>query len=520
MRVLQTSIQTLSAEDVVSEVSSMLHADPLPFQQPSVEGRAAESVFGDPVAAHALHARVTGIPDGSVASGAPVALDVGSAGGFDAGTQFTAADAGPDGARTVIEVKSVDQPLVSRAEVVSGPPVHIGQLFELSKMVYPQAARLVIFVSKPGPVLAAAAIARIRAMFPELTWVDDPAVAPIKFLVVEEEKGWMAYDQNGHATPPGETAKGAAFLLLGPAQLLMDQIEQSPIFRGKAFRFTSELTSAPNYLLGMRFDSAGTPEYALFDPIILAQHKQGDFVISLEDDADDAALSVNRQPEVACRTDVSLPVRTAWLHGAAGASGSNLADALTRRIARLGKLRVWLQSPAIAPGLDPGGGGWPYRLTITQPNSDSPIAGPLRPNQHYDMKLITLPNQKDVTIPKYIYVFGFDCAANPYILYPRNGMTGEPLFPQPDQDGNYPKEQVLVHEQIGSPLGADTVFFMATAEKMTTPSLLVADGAITRGSGGSRFDELVTDMNDGATRGPKDVQTNWQVQQVVIPSRP
>ena len=49
-------------------------------------------------------------------------------------------------------------------------------------------------------------------------------------------------------------------------------------------------------------------------------------------------------PEVVCRNDVSLPVRTAWLPG----SGNDFVIALNRRIVRLGELRVWQQSAALA----------------------------------------------------------------------------------------------------------------------------------------------------------------------------
>ena len=78
-----------------------------------------------------------------------VTLDMGSAAGFDVGTQFTAIEAGPGGEKTVIEIQRIDEPLVSTAQIVAGPgDVKAGQIFELSKMIYPQAARLVILL--PG----------------------------------------------------------------------------------------------------------------------------------------------------------------------------------------------------------------------------------------------------------------------------------------------------------------------------------------------------------------------------------
>jgi hypothetical protein len=522
VRVLQSSTQTLSADDVVAEVSSLLHADspsPVPFQQPSVEGRVEQSLFGAPVAAHALHVRVTAISTSS--SETLLTLDVGSAGGFDAGTQFTALDAGSGSEKTVIEVKSIDEALVSTAKLIRGPAsVQVGQIFELTKMTYPQAARLVIFAPKARPALDPATMAKTKAMFPSLKWVDDPTLALLDFLVIEQENGWVAYNQSGAAIAPGTAAKGTAFLLLGPPQSLIDQIKQNPPFQSTAFTFTQKLAGA-DYLLATRIGRGGTPEYALFDPIVLAPHKADDYVRSDETDPDDIALNGGVKPEIVCRTDVSLPVRTAWLHDNPDTTdGAGVALAITRRVVRLGKLRVWLQSSALAPGLD----GWPYHLAITQHNSEASVgSGPLHPGQRYDVRLVATADQIADTppTPEYVYLFGFDCAANPAQLYPPGGKNGDATIPQPGQNGVYPTSVTLFEEGVGKPYGADTIFMMATKEKITNLSMLTNDGVLrSRGAGMSRFDELMTNINDAGTRGLETVPTNWLVQQLVVPSKP
>ena len=126
----------------------------------------------------------------------------------------------------------------------------VGQIFELSKMIYPEAARLVIFAPKPESV-PSDAIAAAKKMFPDLTWVDDPTVKPIDFLVMDGEQGWVAYNQSGQAVAPEGKPKGTAFLLLGPPQSLTTAIEQSVPFKRNAFSFTQKLAEA-NYLLAMR----------------------------------------------------------------------------------------------------------------------------------------------------------------------------------------------------------------------------------------------------------------------------
>lgn len=255
VRVLQSSSQPLSADDLVAEVSDMLHADPVPFQQPSVEGRTQQSLFGDPVAAHALHVHVSKV------SGSTVTLDVGSAAGFDVGTQFTALESGAGGKKTLIEVQSIDEPLISTAKVIDGPAdIKVGQTFELSKMTYPRAARLVVFSGKPESS-APDAIAAAKKMFPGLIWVDDPTIKPIDFLVVDGETGWVAYDQRGTAVGPGSSVKGTAFFALGPPPSLKTAIEQSLPFQQNTFSFTRKLAEA-DYLLVRRPSVDNSPEYA------------------------------------------------------------------------------------------------------------------------------------------------------------------------------------------------------------------------------------------------------------------
>jgi hypothetical protein len=518
VRVLQSNTQVLSAADVVAEVSSMLHADPVPFQQPSAEGRVEESLFGAPVAEHALHVRVTGISDNNIT------LDVGSAAGFDTGTQFTTINPGPDGQKTVLEVKSVDEPLVSTANVVSGPTnVEIGQIFELSMMTYPQAARLVVFLPKPGPVPNADALAKTKLLFPALTWVDDPTTAQISFLVMQGPKGWVAIGQNGHAVPPGGAAKGPAFLILGPTPALVDRIEQSEPFLRKAFRFTGDIHEA-NYVLTMRPRPDGTGEYALFNPEVLAPHKPDTYIRSPENDPEDTEQNApgdteKDAPDVVCRNDVSLPVRTAWLHNNNQIPiENNVSLAIERRIVRIGKLRVWLQSPSLASGI----GSWPYHLDYARVDGSS--NGALHLNDKYDVKLVATPAQMAAAapIPRHIYLFGFDCAANPYLLYPPKELNGDATFPQPGENGVFPTSITLMTNWVDKPFGADTLFFMATKEKIADLSLLTSDGVIEKSMRGSinKFEELFADMNDAGTRGVRTVPTNWLVQQVVIPSKP
>jgi len=512
IRVLSENKQALSAEDVVSAVASMMHADPLDFQQPSVEGRVHESLFGEPVASDELHLRVTKVETGKIA------LDVGSAAGFGVGTELTALTAGDDGSKTVLVINAVSTPTVSTAAVKSGSSqVKPGQIFAVSNFVYPEAARLIVYLPHPEPVPSAAAIAGVKAQFPGLTWVDDPTEAPVSYLVTQETGGWKAYGQTGKAVKPGPGAKGAAFLVLGPPPSVADRIRRTEPFKRNAFRFTDNLSES-NYFLAMRVRKDGTPEYALFDPRVLAEHKDTDYVRSEEtNDTVETEINGGKNPEVVCRNDVSFPVRTAWLHDqTSAATEDSIAPVIARRILRLGKLRVWQQLPSLVPGVS----DWPYHLQIARNNQAA--TDPLHPEEQYDARLVATADQlsgRSIS-PKYFYLFGFDCAANPYQLYPSDNTNGTAQGPPLDASGAFPTSFTVMTQQVTPPYGADTLFLLATKEKINNLSLLTFDGVIESRSRGSGLDQLMVDLNDAGSRGASPVVTAWQVQQVVVPSRP
>jgi hypothetical protein len=511
VHVLRAARQTLSAADTISSVSEVMHADPVQFQQPSVEGRVRESLFGDPVDVHGLSTHVSRV------SGSTVKLDLGSAAGFDVGTQFTSIGGGVSGAQTELRVIRIDAPLVSTAMVVSGPEPKLGQTFELSQLSYPTAARLTLFMAPPASNIPDVSTSASKT-FPNLTWVSDPAETRAEYLVVRGVGGWTAYDRHGlvHAMP-GEL-KGKAYLLLGPPASLREDLQQTTPFKQGAFVLSSTLSGA-DYLLGVRERPGGGREYALIDPSVITAPLSAMWVRSAESDPDDAALNGGMPLNVVCRNDLSLPIRTGWLPETS-VNGNQIVAGLLRRVVRLGRLRTWLRAKEFAPGLT----GWPYRPEITKLNSDEAIHGELRPGDEYALSLVTTADRRShqTPVPKYVYAFGFDCAANAYLLYPKENMNGDATLPQPGTNGVYPLSIGLgIQEQVATPLGADTIFFLVTAQKLQDPNVLVEDATTGSSRGvGSSFEQLVSAMNDSGMRGPVEIPNDWTVQQLLIPSRP
>lgn len=508
--VLRSNTQAMSADDVVAAVSDIIHADNnVPFQQPSAEGRTQQSLFGEPIATHTLRIHVSRV------SGSEVTLDLGSAAGFDAGTQFTALEANDDGDKTLIEVQHIDAPLISTAHIVSGPGnIKVGEVFELTKMTYPREARLVIFAPRPEPDMAAA-YADAKQSFPRFTWVADPTVTAMDYLVVHTDQGWIAFDHSGHPVPSGAAAAGSAFALLGPPAAIRSALEQSAPYQHSGFTFTSDLAQA-HYLLAAR-QRPDALEYTLLDPTELATHQPDAWIRSSENDKVDAALSADGQSEVVCRADSSLPVRTAWLRDTPD-TRANLQLALTRRIVRLGKLRLWLKSQSLAPGA----AGWPYRLTVMQNDRAISPGTRFHPNDTYQIKLVAAAGQRGAndTIPAYVYLFGFDCAGNPSLIYPK--YNGDSKLPQRGPDNAYPLSIQLATETVSPPFGGDTLFLMAASEKLTHTQVLIEDGALDTVSreGVGRFEEMIADVSDTGTRSATAVPTRWLIQSFFLPSHP
>lgn len=585
IRTLQASPQLRSADDVVLSVQAQLRADSnehpeIGYQQISVEGRHDQSLFGAPLPPHPLHAVVTTIS--SSEDSKPIfKLDIGSVGGFDVGTVFRALDPASDGNKTELTVTSLDKPMVSSAVLLQGShEVKVGQVFELSRKVYPHAAQLAVFVSIPGQG-AEGGTDRAKALFPGLQWVDDPSLAQIDYLVVHEDRGWVAYKCDGTALPAGETAKGAAYLVPPPPQRLIDRLKEHQPYINKAYAFTNRLVEA-NYILTTRMNGY-VPEFALMDLSVLAPRggssfihtpssdpaesgklEESDLDVQLSHFGPNEKLSKDDSRETVCRLDegniqknISLPIRTAWLHDVKAAGlpedgcDHDLAYTLTRRIVRLGKVRWFLNFAAQAPNMP----NWPYRLTLTKPGTEEELAKspsppaqqyvPLHRGDRYEVRLEATAGDLALHDPdsKYLYLYFVDCAGDLQSLYPpdpQNGVDDWPkkvndswpssksLFALISPDVEVGKEQTADENGVSNPLGVDSFFLLALPprSKRADPASDVADGnlcelsskgATTRGVF-SDLDSLQTQLNDESAGNKK--QADWTVQKIVVPSRP
>jgi hypothetical protein len=556
---LKSSPGLPSADDVARSIQARLKDDheaypQIALQQVSVEGQHTQSLFGKPLPPHPLHVAVTAIvqPDGGSSL---VFRAVGSTG--DSLAELT--------------ITRLDGPTESSARVSKrGSEINVGQVFELvpEQQVVPAAAQITVFASLSKPNEQSGANA-VKALFPALTWVDDPSLATIDNLVVREDRGWVAYRYDGTVLPPGKAAQGKAYLVPPVPQSLLDQLRQRPPYAAKAYALTNRLIEA-NYILTTRANGDAS-EFALMDLAVLAPRDgyayihsptgeppasgktiETDLDLQLSRFAPGAALTRSDSSEAVCRFNqanvqqsISLPIRTAWLHDAnaedtiADGCDHDLAYALTRRMVRLGRTRSFLRMAKGAPQIQ----NWPYQLSLTQLGSDKdlPTATPSPDHQFIPLHLgdqyevRAEGNSKDLAVynpdSKYLYLYTVDCAGDPLLLYPTDGKNG--VAPQPAKvDGQWPSAIPLFAlsdpNKVTNPLGVDTFFLLALSPeedgKFEDPGVYIADGNLctnrSRGvakGGFSDVNRLETELND--SKIPRQ-QGEWTIQKVVVPSVP
>ena len=374
--VLKNANANWSAVDVINSVQYVMKVDnPIP-QQPTVEGRVNESLFGDHGRTN-LHASVIS------ADSDGVHLNIGSIAGFDVGTKFTSVGNGDTkaGAKTgakataaaqpvvlpagltqiVLEVTSVDGPAQSTAKVISGEAdIAPGALFEITEMHEREDAKLRIFLPSSDWDPVAAPPQQARTEFAGFDWVKDPSTQPVQYFVTRIGGLWKAYDATGaEVTPAAVKALAAAgkphkaFLALPPPAKIVASLESLPGFNNRVFEFEPQIADTQYILIG-REDATGR-QYALLRSDFMGPRPDSGYIESL--------ISKKSTDTVVCGQDRSLPVRTEWVQfGPDGRSESydNAAEQLQDVAGRIAKLRSWmsLQTDAQPSGF------WPYRLTV------------------------------------------------------------------------------------------------------------------------------------------------------------
>jgi hypothetical protein len=514
-----------SAVDLIHSVQYAMKVDNLPAQQPTVEGRVNESLFGDPVPTR-LHASVI-----SAAAG-QVHLDIGSIAAIDVGTRFTSV--GPGDRTTtkgdqsnMLEIISVDGPTHSTSKVVSGDAkISPGMLFEITEMRTRADVRLRIFIASDDWDSAKAPPQQAKAKFAGFDWVDDPSLQPVQYYVTRLQDQWKAFDSTDAEISPAvvnalaaQNKPRKAFLALPPTAEMVRSLQGLPGFKSRVFEFVPSIIGS-HYMLVGRENSSGM-QYSLLRSDFMGPRPAIGYIQSL--------ATQNPESTVVCGQDRSLPIRSEWVpvdRAPTAAASLSAADMLQGVAARFAKLRGWM---LLQTDLQPSG-FWPYHLTVEvqidgkeQEVTSSTV---LAANTSYDIFLQA--NQDDLAThqvqPLYGYMVGFDCSGRSYLLYPRVDSNGGAKQPALKADGTYPTRVPLASETVGPPFGADSLFLLVTPEKITDLNVFSFDGVINRSGSsrgiGERLAAMVRGLGDYGTRGFSTSSDQWTVQSIIIPSRP
>ena len=364
-------------------------------------------------------------------------------------------------------------------------------------------AELRIFLPSPDwdPVKAPPQQAKVK--FAGFDWVDDPSLQPVQFYVTFSQGQWKAFDNNGaEVTPvsiPALAAQGKphkAFLALPPTAKMVTLLQNS---QDRMFEFVPSV-SISDYLLVGREEGSGQ-QYSLLRSDFMGPRPATGY--------DESTSPEDTGSSVVCGHDRSLPVRSEWVPVDLNAresttpSFSTAKDQLQAIAARLAGLRGWMLFQA---SQQPSG-FWPYHLT-----AQAQVAGSLQaitstsllyPKTTYELSLQANPADLSVgsVVPLFVYVIGIDCSGRTYLLYPQVSSNGGSPQPSHATDGTYPTKVILGRERVGPPYGADSIFLVATPERIT--NLRVAGDSRTFYSDASSQRFLVQSINIPTSIAPR-----------------
>lgn len=510
----------LRAVDIVNSVDWLMRADGLPPQQPSVEGRVNEPLFGGLVA-QPLRATVAN------ATGGTIRLNVGSLAGFGINTTFRLMNATSD---ITLTITKVDGPISSTASVSpAGARIGQGETAELTNMVYPDEAKLRIFVPSNDWDPEAASATRARALFSGFEWKDDPALNSIQYLVTYYGHEWKATDLNGQEISPSAVralaASGkprSAFLAIPPTRSLVASLGARPAFKSGGFVISDQIAGSHYLLLGRQNEKV--LEYALFRPSLLGSRPAPGYVESSMFDKiypDTNGPEKGIDSKVVCGQSDSFPVRSEWVQLAAARGNDGVGEAAVKieEIGkRIAKLRAWME--LLGKNEE---STWPYQLEIETKSGESLHNRlVLAPGTSYRIALVAEKGDLSSTSPvtaQFVYVIGIDCSAHLYLLYPDLRSNGGAAIPQQDADNSYPSQIVLSEAKIGTPFGADSIFLLTTPTKITDLGVFGFNGvvgpSVARGNG---LGDLIERLGDISPRGWTELPSHWTVQHVTIRS--
>jgi hypothetical protein len=416
-----------------------------------------------------------------------------------------------------IQVTAVDGFAKSTAKVVSGnfKNVRSGDLFEVTRWVYPSAASLRVWI--PSSDLT---VANLKLLAPEMAslrssgqiqWVDDPTELTPTHVLSWSASGWTLSGVGG----------------LGKKLRAQDVIQKLAALKDAKPKLFVSLPAPRELARELKFGE-GTPNSSI-TPVTSAS--DANFYLTghwMESKIEYSWIRPN-----STKDDLQmnpLPIRTDWFE--VSDEGNTIASAargLEDKALRIGRLKAWLTL-----GAHGSTSYFPYHLALrntatgqTKKFGDSVVDG-----ESYGLVLLADPNaQLDRVPPQRVYVLAIDSWGKSQLVFPpvSQGNVGNrvPYDPVDQSEHAAPREIPLGNPNdptlftVAQPFGIDTYVLLTSAEAIPEPSALESEGVRTRGPGGSNpLQELLENVGARTRAANPKVPTDWSIEKVCIKSLP
>jgi hypothetical protein len=511
---LLEALQALPADTpssiVYQRVKAVLEGSNVPDQDPDLDASAArreQPLFGGAGAkSDKIRAAALGTNDDGT-----VSLDIGSAAGFGARSEFTSIQPNSAGQKVVLRITSLDGLARSSAEVVSpaGAKVASGDIFELTKWIPANNSPLLVWLwpsnLSEGEILAAAT--QVQASGAALA--ADPAEEQWTYVLSWDGTHWtlqkagdpkpvsLGAPLTADAIKKNLPAGAKLWVNLPPPQELAAKLKPSD--SDSAVQAADNLSVAHYALTGVL--TANGPAYAWYHKSELAA----------------GPPSPNAPPHSpGCSATSQYPVRTDWVPMGSAAAIDTASGKLNNYASLLAKVHGWLElanSPADA-SMDEY-----YSLALIPSSGNSPLPAEQTAHQG-DLLKMALASSDRIIDRRWVYVLDIDCHGRGSVLYPRD--YSENQFPNDADNGRQfilPGAPVL---RIGPPYGVDTLILLSTEQPLADPYVLNFEGVASRGTRGVASPlERLLNQTSGGTRGMQEaVPTNWGIGLMTVHSAP
>ncbi len=496
---------TASAQEVFDRVSVVLDAMALPVpQQPSLAGVAArrrQPLFGGSPAAPAAPtlavrgfasaARNTVLLDGglylSVAPGS-VLQRIGSS-----GLQVQL---------EVVRALGVNQ-VEARILPPAGPrDVAIGDLFRVSRLVFPSAELLPVWIPRSPPPAAstaavAAAVAALAAQA-RVRRVADPLFTSPDLTLAWCSGAWrLSRDSRQLARWPSPPSAAALAAALPPPSL------------STAPRLYFDAPPSPAIARALRgipaLRPAAAPAQAMY--VLAGRWRHG--AAELAWARPNVGASGASAATALCSQTSSFPPRTDWQPAA---DADAVVPALRHQAEDLAAMKLWLDFPQA--GED--GSDFPYRLQLYDLRTGAAAGAVLPARDQFGLRLqADGPVPPDIQ-PLWVYVLGIGCDGGRALLYPV-GAQGNRLPALGPGEIQYPQTVVLTGPDspvpFQPPYGLDTLVLLATRHPLVDLEMFTSAAVLSRGAplGADPLDQL-----EHPTHGRRLLPNDYRIQYVRV----